>query len=232
MEYRVVVVMPVAHKDRCDENLPKWVERGYEVVVSQDRYRFELPEGVQLMPPTRDFYVGWPRSVNELVRFNRPIDDPYSTAVLYVAAGDDMRPDPVLTAQQMAERYFARFPDGLGVMQPTGDDWSDSQGRIAERICGSPIFGTAWAARAYGGRGPLWDGYFNFYADEELLNVAKKLGLLWQDPGTSHYHDHVSRTGKPNPVTWAVTNARWDEDKRLFEQRRDAGWPNSDPLRV
>lgn len=225
--------MPVAHKDRCWENLPKWVERGYEVVVSQDRYRFELPSGVHCVPPQRDFYVGWPRSVNELVKLLLTNHDAWGKPPdVFIAAGDDMRPDPVLTAQQMAERYLSRFPDGFGVMQPTGDDWTDSLGRIAERICGSPVFGAAWAARAYGGRGPLWDGYFNFYADEELLNVARKLGVLWQDRGTSHYHDHVSRTGKPNPETWTVTNARWAEDEALFRIRRLADWPGCEPIRV
>lgn len=237
MSYRVVVVMPVAHRDRCWENLPKWVERGYEVVVSQDKYRFDLPAGVRLLPPTRSEYIGWPRAVNELVAAvlrDTPDydDDAHEDKLLFVAAGDDMRPDPVLTAQQMAARYFTKFPDGCGVMQPTGDDWIDSLGRIAERICGSPIFGTGWALRAYGGGvGPLWPGYFNFYADEELLNVAKSLGLLWQDPGTAHYHDHVSRTGKPYPETHAVTQARWEDDRRLFESRRDAGWPRHELAR-
>jgi hypothetical protein len=118
-------------------------------------------------------------------------------------------------------------------MQPTGDSWYDSLGKPSERICGSPIFGRGWVTRAYGGQGVLCPEYKNFYADEELLNVAKKLGVLWQDPGTSHEHDHWSRKPEARPpVTHALTNSWWDSDKATFERRRDSGWPEHEPLPI
>lgn len=228
-DHRVAVLMPIAHEAKCRMTLPMWVERGYEVVVIQDKYRFPVPDGVHLIPPKRDSYPGWPKSINELVKVcgKETSDFMGGPADLFIAAGDDMHPDPKLTAQQMAEKYFSRFPSGEGVMQPTGDDWTDSLGRIAERICGSPVFGRVWATQAYGGQGPLCPEYHNFYADEELLNVAKGAGLLWQDRETSHYHDHWSRRGDPRTATELHTQDWWAEDKATFERRRAAGFPNA-----
>ncbi len=236
-DLKIAVIMPVAHEDRCRENLPLWAERGYDLILLQDVYRFDvsylgawLSKGASLhlvIDPSGP-YKGWPSCVNTLVVKAQEVFGPYD---VLVAAGDDMRPTPGLTAQQVARRYLDRFPDGFGIMQPTGDSWVDSLGKVSERICGSPIFGRGWVTRAYGGRGVLCPEYKNFYADEELLNVAKKLGVLWQDDGTSHEHDHWSR--KPDarpPVTHALTNSWWDRDKATFERRRDSGWPGYEPL--
>lgn len=225
-KHRPYVVMPVAHEDKCRENLPLWVERGYSVLVMQDRFKFSLDylhsnACVVLVDPP---YRGWPKCVNSLakmavVKFG---------ATLVVAAGDDMRPDPNLTAERMAERYYSRFADGLGVMQPTGDTMDGT-----DRICGSPIVGPAWVKRCYGGAGGVLCGeYHNFYADEELLNVARELGLLWQDPETCHYHDHWTRRGGERPQTAHDTQLWWDSDKATFERRRAAGWPDHKPKGV
>ncbi len=216
---RVAVVMPVAHEDKCRQNLPLWSSRGYEIFVEQDRYRFSLdyvPNCVRRL--SDDPYPGWPTVVNRLARYA------FSIGVqVVVAAGDDMRPDPNLTAEQMGTRYLTRFPDGGGVMQPIGDDFDGT-----DRICGSPIVGRDWFYRSYGGGGHvLCDEYKNFYADEELLNVSWLLGLLWQDPATCHYHDHWTRRGEPRPETAHHTQTWWDQDKATFERRRAAGWPGT-----
>jgi hypothetical protein len=230
----VVVVMPVAHRDRCAQSLPLWLERGYTLCLGQDRYKFDVREWIErnksLLWDLGPTYIGWPKAVNWMSKHMVTLDfDPD----LFVAAGDDMRPDPNLTAQQMADRYFERFPEGLGVMQPVGDPWSDShptEPRIAKRICGSPIFGARWAWRAYAGAGPLCPAYYNFYADEELLEVARARGCLWQDEGTSHYHDHYTRSGKPTPCTFENTQRLWDFDKATFDLRRKNGFPGSEVI--
>lgn len=246
-EYRVAVLMPIAHEAKCKANLPLWAERGYDLLLLQDKYRFDVAGFVG--PALRNCrsvvtihegteYVGWPKAINFLVRGdiarNEPRFDLYPEwrHDLFIAAGDDMRPDPKRTAQEVAERYFSRFPSGEGVLQPTGDDWTDSMGRIAERICGSPIFGRVWAQQAYNGAGPLCPEYHNFYADEELLSVTSRAGLLWQDRELSHYHDHWSRRGDSRTATEFHTQNWWEEDKATFERRRAAGFPLAEPLAV
>jgi hypothetical protein len=236
-EYRVAVLMPIAHENKCRENLPLWADRGYDLLLFQDKYRFAVdfanPKGDRLVDLVMvgNEYIGWPKSINWLVQRQLQLG-PTRCPDVFIAAGDDMRPDPRRTAQEMAERYLSRFPNGEGIMQPIGDDWSDSQGLIAARICGSPIFGRAWASQAYNGAGPLCPEYHNFYADEELQNVAMRAGVLWQDMDTMHYHDHWSRRGDPRTATEFRTQDWWDDDKATFERRRAAGFPNSAPDRV
>lgn len=218
--------MPIAHEDLCRQVLPLWADRGYDLLLLQDKYRFSVDYlGQRSTVFYREGpYAGWPACVNFLTAeaVNRGYD-------LIVAAGDDMEPTPHLSAEQVASRYFDRFPDGRGVMQPVGDTWCDSMGKVSMRICGSPIFGLWWATKAYGGTGPLCSEYKNYFADEELLAVTFSAGLIWQDDQTSHEHLHWSRLGKPKPETAVVTQEWWSADEATFCRRRISGWPGALP---
>lgn len=93
---------------------------------------------------------------------------------------------------------FARTLTGeqmqtFGVMQPTGDPWSDRRGKLIDRIAGSPWLGREWCLRANQGKGPLWPGFFHMWADECLQIVALQLGVFWQRPDLCHHHDHWGR---------------------------------------
>lgn len=217
---RVALVMPVANELNCAKNLPLWVERGYEVVVLQDRFRFKCPEGVRVVTPFGNEYRGWYVCCNELARtwVNRDVG-------LVVAAGDDMQPDPKHTAQEIAAMFWQRFPGGYGVMQPIGDTLDGT-----DRICGSPWFGRGWIERSYQGQGPMHGGYYGFYGDEELLNVAKNQGVLWQHPGLTQYHDHWTRKRIARPHYMDKAQGALDRDKALFFARKQAGFPGSEPL--
>jgi hypothetical protein len=120
----------------------------------------------------------------------------------------------------------------FGVMQPTGDPWRDVKGRIIERIAGSPWMGREFCRRMYQGQGPFWPEYAHCFGDEELQNVAQKLGVFWQRPDLTHYHHHWSRKSEiiPAHLAEATSRVHWVRFKALFEARRAAGFPGSEPI--
>jgi len=107
---------------------------------------------------------------------------------------------------------------------------------LLDRICGSPWIGREFAQRVYGGKGPLFEGYFHNFADEELQCVARKLGVLWQRRDVTQVHRHWSREGKPMPE-WAskINNALesdWEQSQALFRSRKAHGFPGHEPLSI
>jgi hypothetical protein len=123
-----------------------------------------------------------------------------------------------------------KVPETFGVMQPTGDRWSDHLGVIIERICGSPFLGREFCRRINQGEGPFWREYRHNWADEELQLVAQKLGVLWQRPDLIHLHRHSLR--HPGGQ-WAPHQQGFSRDYRefqpLFNARKAAGFPGSQP---
>lgn len=136
-------------------------------------------------------------------------------------------------ALQHAYVYGSTF----GVMQPTGDRYANGQ---IDRICGSAWIGREFARRVNQGRGPLWPEYTHMFVDEELQEVAKKYGVLWQRPDLTQLHiqycresaaidsgavegrhpEHISHDG--------YTPEHWVKYQRLFLERRMAGFPGSE----
>jgi hypothetical protein len=113
------------------------------------------------------------------------------SADLACFGGDDMSPDPDHEPTVIAGECADHFKGTFGVMQPTGDRWSNSQGEAyADKVAGSAWVGREFCERTYGGEGPFWHEYWHMCADNELLEVASKLGVFWQRPDLEHYHDH------------------------------------------
>ena len=138
-------------------------------------------------------------------------------------------------AQFEASRTF-------GVMQPTGDRWGDhgeGNGAVIDRIAGSPWMGREFCRRMYHGSGPLYNGYYHNFADEELQNVAQKLGVFWQRRDLIHEHRHWARPrGDVRDMPeWAAkindpAQSDWDKSKALFAARKAAGFPGHEPLEL
>lgn len=199
--------------------LPQWKAAGYRTAVLLH----------DMEPPTdrldidlvlwEDDYRGYAISTNRLCR--TLVAD---GAEVVIAGGDDMFPDPAAKPGDILEEFKAHFGGLFGVMQPTGDDMDGT-----DRICGSPWLGAEFIRRANGGKGPYWPEYFHYFCDQELFEVAKGLGILWQRPDLTQYHDHHSRTGV-QPIHWAETQQNWDPAKKLFDERKAAGFPSSKPL--
>jgi len=223
VEHEVWLAIPTAYPDMAAKTLPKWKERGYRVALLQDKVRFACPHADVVVHGDR--YEGWATAVNVLCKEVVP-----ASASLIVTGGDDMEPDPGHTAQELAEQFYSRFPDGFGVMQPHGDDYN-----WARHYCGSPFLGRRWVDAMYGGRGPLWGGYFHNWGDYELYWVARCLGALWTRPDLTHFHDHYRRGGadeRAQHESRSMIEARDIDDCRLYISRMWRGFPGHGPLGV
>jgi hypothetical protein len=209
-----------------------WRERGYKIALFRD--------AKEPMPPIHDLlmigpYQGYAHAVNTLVAEILVRD---REASWIVTGGDDTDPDPRLMAKEIAAECSNHFAGTFGVMQPVGDRWA---GGCIDRICGSPWLGRDFCHRANQGHGPLWHEYTHMFVDEELQNVAIVLGVLWQRMDLTHLHHQFCRV--EDRVDWAHgrqvmpeflreanSPAHWEKFRALFQARKAAGFPGSDPL--
>lgn len=155
----------------------------------------------------------------------------------------------------------------FGVMQPTGDRWGEGpcptckatggvpggvdewptvkcpscdgtkRSATIDRIAGSPWMGREFCRRMYHGSGPMYNGYHHNFADEELQNVAQKLGVFWQRRDLIQEHRHWARPRGDwrDAPEWAkkINDPKfsdWDKSKALFAARKAAGFPGHEPL--
>lgn len=226
MRSDVWVCLPSANPEAARAATTRWHKMGYKVALLLNG----CAAGAEV--PDADFlcswstYPGWGNAINYLARTARLAD-----ARVVVGAGDDMYPDPNIRAHAIATQFVERFPDLIGVMQPTGDRWGDSPtGVISERICGSPWMGRNFIDLWNCGRGPFWSEYYHFYADEEMHDVTLAEGILWQRKDLTHHHEHWSRNGTPRPDYMAPVFARYGKDKVVFDRRKASGFPGHRPL--
>jgi hypothetical protein len=228
--------------------LEQWKRQGYGIALLRQGEHSALAD---ISIPTNQ-YIGWALSVNLLAK--RVLGED-SDCMWIVTGGDDYLPDPNKSADVIAAECAAHFEQSfwkapspeleglplvaaqtMGVMQPTGDPWSDHMGRIIERIAGSPWLGRTWCQRAYEGRGPLCNLYFHNWADEELQLVAIKLGVFWQRPDLVQIHEHWARArgdvrDRPEFATY-INGEEYRTSKVLFLARKAAGFPTHLPLRM
>lgn len=213
--------IPSASAENCARTLPEWRARGYRIALLQDPgNRFEADADVIVAP--FDSYRGYGASINHLIRKVIP-----TAAPIVVTGGDDMYPEMGRTAAEIAEEFLQRFPDTFGVMQPTGDDYANTA-----NVCGSPWIGREFARRVYGGNGPYCEEYFQLYEDQELHDVAQRLGVLWKRPDLMHFHRHWRRergAGSPIPDYQQKVLSREQESRSIYERRASAGFPGHLP---
>ena len=236
--------------------MDKWIAQGYRVLIQRDPGAGE-PAGA--VAHRRDSALVR-KGINVLIREYRG----YAEAVNFmvagllryvpdcdwiVAAGDDTDPDPTKRAEEIARECSDHFRNlhieatgetidvhpTFGIMQPTGDPWSDRQGRIIERIAGSPWLGREWCRRAYGGKGPLWPEFYHCFGDEHLQNVAIKIGIFWQRPDLTHHHDNWARKrgdvrDMPEFLRIANSPEHWRESKAIFERLKAGGFAEANDL--
>lgn len=217
MPHDVWFAIPTASPELCRQTVPLWKERGYRVALLQDKLRFDVPEADLIVHADR--YEGWCKAVNFLCTSVVP-----RSAPLVVTGGDDMHPDPDHTAQQLAEQFYQRFPDGFGVMQPHGDDFM-----LTQHYAGSPFFGRRWIDTMYGGQGPVFPGYYHNWADNEIYWVARCLHAFWSRPDLTHYHDHHTRRPRAQGDFREKIDRRDLDDCRLFISRSWTRFPGHEP---
>lgn len=229
--------------------MDKWRDMGYKIALWRDPPEDDVIADQVLVGRYPGYAVALNTLAVDVLRRDRLCD-------WIVAAGDDTDPDPTKRADDIAREcseYFAgRGPADrvdentvsmsisefeksrtLGIMQPIGDPWADHQGRIIERIAGSPWLGREWCRRAYGGKGPLWPEYTHCFADEELQLVAQRYGVFWQRPDLSQHHDNWARArgnpaDRPAFLDEANSPEHWRKYQALFNQRKADGFPASE----
>jgi len=240
--------------------LDSWRERGYKIALLRDVGRAEPLRGkygADSLLLERD-YPGYGGSVNLLAKTVLKLDP---SCDWIVTGGDDTLPDPTYTADEIAAQcseYFGTTPrkstisiangtgtvhldrvyETFGVMQPTGDRFADGS---IDRIAGSPWIGREFCLRVNQGNGPLWAEYWHMFDDEELQNVAIKLGVFWQRADLIHLHRHFMRESDaidspavrkdiPPHLIRANSKEHWDKNQKLFRARKAAGFPGHEPL--
>jgi hypothetical protein len=206
-------------------SLPKWQAAGYKIALFQDVGSAELPCDFAI----HGEYRGYPDAVNALCRY---ILVQYPETNIIITGGDDIDPDPAKHPWEIQEQFLTHFSGTFGVMQPTGDRWMvNPDGLCAcERVLESPWMGREWVQRINGGQGPIWPEYFHFFEDEEHREVAMNLGKLWFRPDLTQYHHHWSREHRPRPEYLKPARLNWDAAKKLFDTRKNAGFPGHEPL--
>lgn len=257
--YCIPSARPTAEAEKC---LAEWRRQGYKIALWRDDKAIG-PGPLADIVIDNPVYPGYALAVNEIIKtiFALKLRQPM-TPEWFVTGGDDVWPDPNHTAEEIARQCSAHFtnlwhdrfisqpitpyaPDRqstacstFGVMQPTGDRFA---GGSIDRICGSPWMGSEFCRRVNGGNGPLWPDYIHNFVDEELQEVAIKLGVLWQRPDLVHLHRHFQRASddlrseavaRPTPphLTDATSQAHWVKYQTLFRQRKAAGFPGHEPI--
>jgi len=223
--YAIPSKRPVAEAEMC---LSQWREKGYRLALFRDAGDEPIPCDLLLTGE----YGGYHVAVNALCK-EIMARDPEASWI--VTGGDDMKPDPNKMPSEIAAECEAHFGGTFGVMQPTGDMklWSESR---VDKICGSPWMGREFCRRMYGGNGPFWPNYYHMFGDEEMHEVAKKLGILWNREDLSHYHHHFIREarekGKPIvcPDFLIKANAAYDVHLPEFKWRKAHGFPGHEPI--
>lgn len=229
--------------------LQKWRDMGYKIALWTDStgdWMSKICDDGTAHPD----YPGYAAAVNGLIAHVRTID---SSAEWFVIGGDDTLPDPDHTAHEIAAdcgAHFAKmfknaqgrqypFPANCGVMQPTGDRYAGGQ---IDRICGSAWIGREFAKRVNQGRGPLWPEYTHMFVDQELQEVAQRLGVLWQRPDLTQIHMQYCRESAAldagvvqAPVPEHIlhdgyTPEHWVKYETLFLKRKAEGFLGSELL--
>lgn len=227
-------------KREAEDCFRRWKALGYKIAILRQGEPIDS-DLVDVQISTGE-YLGWPNSTNFLCK--RVLADDASIR-WGVGGGDDYWPISDRWAANVGFECFEYFDGTFGVMQPTGDRWGDNEssritfgqdrGAILDRVAGSPWMGREWIERSYQGNGPMFDGYRHLYADEELQCVAEKLGVFWQRRDLVQYHNHPAREkgfGVYNQgyLKDLYSKEAWKKERALFESRKAAGFPGSEPL--
>lgn len=199
--------------EACRRVLPLWRQQGYKAAVLQIGTPAEL---------TADLTVRTPADAGQVANLNYLAERVIpKSANLAVLANDHAGPDGVFTAQELAEQFFERFPNGFGVMQPSAE--------LSDRFTApTPFVGRAWIDSAYGGYGALHGGYRRWFG-AELCWAARALHAYWDRPDLAHHT--VTGPGAMSAATRRdhVAEAEFLNDRIIFEQRVREGFAGCEP---
>lgn len=136
----------------------------------------------------------------------------YPDAPLLCGLANDLLPGKDWLARAVAE-YRCCFGDGDGLM-----GFNDGIHAFEH----SPHFLISRRLLQHYGGWPVW--YQHNFGDLELCTRAREDSRYGKASWAVLYHDHWLTGNKPDAV-YAEGMASNDADRRLFDQRRAAGWP-------
>ncbi len=213
---RTIYAIPVAASDveMAGVTLEKWKRRGYHTAALIDGDT-PIPANAEIVLRV-DEYHGWAWAVNKLCWLLLEYE-------WIITGGADVLCDSDHDPADIADECNQHFGGTFGVMQPAGDAY----GAIADKTAAvSPWIGRDFRRKAYGGRGPLWEGYWHTFADTELASVADQLGCMWWRDDICQFHDHWARRKNATRPEHLIRAAEMGaQDEALFNQRKAEGWP-------
>jgi hypothetical protein len=210
-------VIPSTDPARANEMSERWSARGYRTCLVINK---------ELVPPSMKSsmrahqvflvggYEGWFRTMN----FCCGVLFTQGQADVVVCSSDRILPSETGTAHEIATAFALKFPGGVGVMQPTkhGCPKDDLQ---------SPWIGKPFWYKTYGGRGPFYERYFQYFGNRELYAVAQRMGALWEHEGIAQ-----PRIPQDAPDFYQKHNRAeyFDKDASTFKEREAENFIGAD----
>lgn len=218
---RCAYLIPTANHALASECFAAWRSMGWDCYAAVEGDA-DIANATGVI--RQDEYPGWGESFNRLAREVAGRYDWLATG------GDDCFPDLRHDAKTIGFKLSTHFGGTMGVCQATFDRWAwDKHGNVSP-ICFAPFIGAEFARRWNGGNGAFWPGYFQWWGDRELYEVAKGARLLIERPDWHIEHRHVAKVGAPSPHYKVSKHHRWQADADLFASRSSAGFPDHQPI--
>jgi len=211
----VLVAWPTVDVKEANETAEEWKKQGYDTAILVEDQNIPQPEHIdhQVYIPR---WRGFPVAANQLCQTFRGMYD------IIVIGGNDLYPDQNKTAYEIESEFKEHFGGTFGLMSPTGDRY----GLIDEAaVC--PWIGSEYIDKMYDGKGPYYEGYYHYFCDGELQDVAALNGTFLQRLDISQYHDHWSRNQEQRPDHLIHAKACHPVDQRTYHSRKADGFPGA-----
>jgi len=209
----VLVAWPTVDVDEANITAARWKERGYDTALFTE-HKIELPDSIDSSIVGN--WQGFPNAANKLCQTYAGLYD------IIVIGGNDLFPDMSLSAMEIEEQFINHFHGTNGLMHPIGDTY----GNVATAaVC--PWIGAEYIDRVYKGAGPYYEGYYHYFCDGELQDVATLAGVFWQRSDLSQYHAHWARNKEPRPAHLMPALSSHPEDQATYLARKATNFPGA-----
>jgi len=210
----IIVAWPSVDIVEANDTAGVWKAQGYATAVLVETKEEKQPNIDTIIYEPE--WAGFPTAANKLCQSLASNFD------IVVIGGNDLFPVTTKTAQELEKEFKEHFKGTLGLMHPTGDRYGSID---IVSVC--PWIGAQYIKTMYGGYGPYYSGYYHYFCDAELQDVAVKNNLFWQRPDLSQFHDHWGRNGSSRPEHLMAANTRHTADKATYEHRKQHNFPGS-----
>jgi len=213
---KICCAFPSLDYKRAKETATRWKNAGYLPLVIMNKEH--VKKGIPAMVCAVEGYEGYYRAMNwacqSLVEHER--------ADIVVCISDRMRPPQNKRSEEVGQQFASRFRNGQGIMVPLqGAESGDL------KPCG-PWIGKRFIQKYYGGKGPYYERYFQFYGNRELFTVANRDGLLWLRDDL----DQEVIGGETDFYRKANREEYWTRDQGVFVERQEMGFPGSEARKL